>query len=396
MKTNILYVSWDGIIEPLGQSQVLSYLKKLSSNYCFHLVTLEKKKDFKRNKDYDNIVNICASSDIRWVKIIYTSNVIFSNLWNLTKCFIKSFRILISNDIKCIHARSYPPALIGLLLKKFFGVKLIFDMRGFWIDEKVDSNRWLKNSVYYKVGKKLEKILINNSDFIISLTFAGMQELEKNFNCKNNNIPIEVIRTCSDLDKFNIKLKRQNKYSLTLGYIGTATGWYMFDEVLIFYKYLKQKNPESYLRIINMNEHVFIKNKLQEYNISLKDIYLGNSSFDNIPIEMKKIDLGIFFIKPSYAKKASCATKLGEFLASGIPCITNMGVGDHSEIIKKNNTGIILEKFDHSNYDKAIKSIEKFKSDTKLRNRCIKTAKEFFSLEEGVSSYLKIYSYLIS
>ena len=90
MKTNILYVSWDGIIEPLGQSQVLSYLKKLSSNYCFHLVTLEKKKDFNRNKDYDNIVNICASSDIRWVKIIYTSNVIFSNLWNLTKCFIKS------------------------------------------------------------------------------------------------------------------------------------------------------------------------------------------------------------------------------------------------------------------------------------------------------------------
>ena len=392
MKTNILYVSWDGIIEPLGQSQVLSYLKKLSSNYCFHLVTLEKKKDVKRNKDYENIVNICASSDIRWAKIIYTSNVIFSNLWNLTKCFIKSFRILISNDIKCIHARSYPPALIGLLLKKFFRVKLIFDMRGFWIDEKVDSNRWLKNSVYYKIGKKLEKILINNSDFIISLTFAGKQELEKNFNCKNKNIPIEVIRTCSDLDKFNIKLTRQDKSSLTLGYVGTATGWYMFDEVLIFYKYLKEKKPRSHLRIINMNEHVFIKNKLHKHNISLKDIYLGNSSFDNIPIEMTKIDFGIFFIKPSYAKKASCATKLGEFLASGIPCITNMGVGDHSEIIKKNNTGIILEKFDHSNYDKTIKLIEEFNSDYKLKDRCIITANDFFSLEKGVLSYSKIYS----
>ncbi len=392
MKTNILYVSWDGIIEPLGQSQVLSYLKKLSSNYCFHLVSLEKKKDFKRNKDYENIVNICASSDIRWVKIIYTSNVIFSNLWNLTKCFIKSFRILISNDIKCIHARSYPPALIGLLLKKFFGVKLIFDMRGFWIDEKVDSNRWLKNSVYYKIGKKLEKILINNSDFIISLTFAGKQELEKNFNCKNKNIPIEVIRTCADLDKFNIKSIRQDKSSLILGYVGTATGWYMFDEVLIFYKYLKEKKPGSNLRIINMNEHVFIKNKLHKHNISLKDIYLGNSSFDNIPIEMKKIDFGIFFIKPSYAKKASCATKLGEFLASGVPCITNMGVGDHSEIIKKNNTGIILEKFDHSNYDKTIKLIEEFNSDYKLKERCLITANDFFSLEKGVLSYSKIYS----
>ena len=106
--------------------------------------------------------------------------------------------------------------------------------------------------------------------------------------------------------------------------------------------------------------------------------------------------MGFFFIKPSYAKKASCATKLGEFLASGIPCITNMGVGDHSEILKKNDTGILLKKFDKNNFNNTIKLIEKFKSDSKLRNRCIKTAKEFFSLEEGVSSYLKIYSSLIS
>ena len=110
---------------------------------------------------------------------------------------------------------------------------------------------------------------------------------------------------------------------------------------------------------------------------------------------MKKIDFGIFFIKPSYAKKASCATKLGEFLASGIPCITNMGVGDHSEIIKKNNTGIILEKFDRSNYDKTIKLIEEFNSDYKLKDRCLITANDFFSLEKGVLSYSKIYSTIL-
>ena len=42
----ILYISYDGLLEPLGQSQILSYLKNLSSNFIFFLITFEKKTDW--------------------------------------------------------------------------------------------------------------------------------------------------------------------------------------------------------------------------------------------------------------------------------------------------------------------------------------------------------------
>jgi hypothetical protein len=42
---SVLYVSYDGMLEPLGQSQVLGYLKRLAVGRAIHLVSFEKPSD---------------------------------------------------------------------------------------------------------------------------------------------------------------------------------------------------------------------------------------------------------------------------------------------------------------------------------------------------------------
>ena len=37
-KPKILFIMYDGLTDPLGQSQVLSYIKHLSANYSFDIV----------------------------------------------------------------------------------------------------------------------------------------------------------------------------------------------------------------------------------------------------------------------------------------------------------------------------------------------------------------------
>ena len=46
-KPKVLYIMYDGLTDPLGQSQVLSYLKHLSKNYSFHVIGYEKPEVFK-------------------------------------------------------------------------------------------------------------------------------------------------------------------------------------------------------------------------------------------------------------------------------------------------------------------------------------------------------------
>ena len=43
---------------------------------------------------------------------------------------------------RIVHARGYVPALIALALRATRGTRLLFDMRGFWADERVDGALW--------------------------------------------------------------------------------------------------------------------------------------------------------------------------------------------------------------------------------------------------------------
>ena len=53
--------------------------------------------------------------------------------------------------------------MIIYLLKFFFKFKILFDMRGFWIDERIEWNIWKKNALKYNLFKYIELKLINNA-----------------------------------------------------------------------------------------------------------------------------------------------------------------------------------------------------------------------------------------
>jgi len=51
MKKNIIYVSYDGLTDPLGQSQVVPYLTKISNeNKKIDIISFEKKEAFEISK----------------------------------------------------------------------------------------------------------------------------------------------------------------------------------------------------------------------------------------------------------------------------------------------------------------------------------------------------------
>ena len=64
-KNKILYLTWDGLTDPLGNSQILSYLKGLSNNgYEIYIVSLEKPFRYKDGQDI--IKNMLVNSNIHW------------------------------------------------------------------------------------------------------------------------------------------------------------------------------------------------------------------------------------------------------------------------------------------------------------------------------------------
>ena len=53
MKPKTIYISYDGVLEPLGYSQIICYLKTLSENYDITLLSYEKKQDINFKNIYE-------------------------------------------------------------------------------------------------------------------------------------------------------------------------------------------------------------------------------------------------------------------------------------------------------------------------------------------------------
>lgn len=406
MRSKVLYISYDGMTDPLGQSQVLPYLIGLSKEgFSFHLISFEKEERFEKNKKH--IQSICDAAGIVWHPLSYTKKPpLFSTIYDVQRMKGLAHRLHKEFNFKIVHCRSYISALVGLGMKKRFGTKFLFDMRGFWADERIDGNIWsLSNPVFktvYTYFKKKEIQFFSQADHVISLTHNGKNEIEswKEFALKKP--PIEVIPCCVDLELFDpqkITTSDQNglrnKIGLSpndylLGYVGSIGTWYMLPEMLDCFKVLKEQKPHAKFLFVTGEQPDSILSKAIEKGIPENSILVTSCLHKEVPLFISLFNSSIFFIRPTYSKKASSPTKQGEIMAMGIPLICNAGVGDTDLIVEKYHSGIVLKDLNETTFRSNLHIEDNFDRDQTMLG-----AKEFYGLEVGVKRYLKVYHELI-
>lgn len=406
VEKRVLYITYDGLTDPLGQSQILPYLKGLSLNgYQFTILSFEKKLRFNAGKDL--ISRLCAESGISWVPLSFTEKPpILSKFYDATRMRSKAVALHKHKGFDMVHCRSYIAADVGLHLKKKYGVKFFFDMRGFWADEKKDGGSWnMDHPVYkrvYHYYKERERQYLQNADCIISLTEAGKKEM-LTWDAYNIKVPLEVIPCCADMDHFSLtdedqKIKSKaalgfSKSNLVISYLGSVGTWYMLDEMLILFKQLKRVYNDAKFLIVTHTEPKIIENKITELALNRDDILITQATRMQVPLLIKASDINISFIKPVYSKISSSPTKLGEVLSMGIPVIVNSGVGDVKEIVEKTGSGYVINNFTNPEFDKAIAAIPFLVQKDPGAIRA--AAKNIYDLHKGIELYLQAYRKVI-
>jgi glycosyltransferase involved in cell wall biosynthesis len=407
---NTIFISLDGMTDPLGQSQVLPYLGGLSKlGYNFWIISLEKEEAFSKNRLA--IENICNASNIKWHPIRYKNKLpIYSPFLNLKNVLSEAENVIRTNKINLLHCRAYFPSIVGLKIKKKHNIPFIFDMRGFFADERIDGGQWnLNNPIYKKVYnyfKKKEKLFLTESAHNISLTYEALKHISA-IDLKGKKLsPTTVIPCCADLNHFSIKdTSKENsnllrkKLNITaekyvLVYLGAVGSWYMTNEMMQFFVELKKEKKEALFLILTAEEPKIVFDSAKKAGILFDDIRVIKASRKEVPEYLLFCDSSVFFIKPAFSKKASSPTKLGELLSMGIPVVCNSGVGDVNEIVTKSNTGVIVNDFKESTLNAAAKQILSYPRGEKLREKA-ESVIDFFSLEEGIKRYASVYEKVV-
>jgi glycosyltransferase involved in cell wall biosynthesis len=387
--------------DPLGQSQVIPYLEGLSSKgFKYTLISFEKDANYKSRKEY--ISYILANSGIDWIPISYTKRPpVISTLWDLIKLNRTCKQILRNNNFNIIHCRSYITSIIGSSLSKTYGLKFIFDMRGFWADERVDGGLWnLKNPMYdliFKYFKRKERKFLTAADAVVCLTTQA-KEIINGWSLVPNVKRLQVIPCSADFNNFSLQTpdskSKSRKFlsispdTLVVSYLGSLGTWYLLKEMLQFFLLLKERYSNSVFLFITPEKKSYIMETALSAGLMKEDLRILFAERKEVPFLMSASDINIFFIKPAFSKKGSSPTKLGEVLAMGIPVICN-NIGDVSEVVESTQGGVAIDDFTEQSFVKALNEIPRlFNIDHALIRE---KAFQYYDLNKAIDAYEKVY-----
>ncbi|RZL04479.1 MAG: glycosyltransferase [Rubrivivax sp.] len=395
---NVIYISYDGLMEPLGQSQVLRYLEGLAERHLICLITFEKPADWQQVERREQLVQKVRAAGIHWVPLRYHKRpTAIATSFDICQGLMAGLYLALRFRARIAHARGYVPSVIALGLKNILGLRYVFDMRGFWADERVDGGLWPAGARLYRVAKWFERRFLLNADQVVSLTRAAVDIIQDFPYLQGRPLNFAVITTCTDLNLFQPGLEASRHEAdrpFTVGYVGSVGVWYMFDETLVAFKFLKEQVPSAVLRILNRDEHAFIRERLAFHGIDPAGVSIQSADYFGVAAAMRQMDVGIFFIKPAFSKIASAPTKLGEFLGCGVPCLGNAGVGDMGGILNGEAVGVAVTSFEGQALKAGVMRLLELRRHPDIARRCRAAALKHFSLTGGIQAYDEIYARL--
>ncbi|MFN0084192.1 MAG: glycosyltransferase [Blastocatellia bacterium] len=392
MKT--LYLCYLGLREPLVQSQVLPYLLEIrQGGTMVRLVTFEPggPRSWARD-EASRWRERLAAQKIEWTPLSYhKSPSLLATLYDIAAGAGIAFRALRRGEAEILHARAHVPLVMAMLAKLLAGKgKVIFDIRGLVADEYVDAGIWKKSSIIYDGMKWVERFGIRRADRIVVLTDRFFRWIVENFSVDASKI--EVIPCCADMARYAPAPGEGEAERFEILYAGSVTGLYLLDEMGRFFLALRSRFPGAFFRVLTTSPAREAAGRLIRQGLSEDHFAVQRADPCEIPGYLRRARVGLSFRMPAFSQIAASPTKIAEYLAAGLPVVSNAGIGDTDQILSQDRVGAVLDGFSPADFEKTLADLERLLQDRDLADRCRRAARRRFDLHDvGGERYRKLY-----
>jgi len=304
--------------------------------------------------------------------------------------------------IDIVHCRSYFPALLTLITRSCFRSKfvIIFDTRGLLPDEGVSTGFFSARSLSYRLWRCVEKKLLCSVDMVVNVSETFTEHLLEN----RVNLPMQTIYAPVDLSAFNttsISDESATNKPFYLAYLGSISdnSWHSPIYLAKAYLSFRKKFGRTGLLLITATEHEMLRSILRKEGIQDDEIRIVSAN--SLPEVSKYLNLAFYGCLP-YRKirdihdeniaKTMISTKMTEYLAAGLPILSNSNIGGASELIQKYGLGTIIDLEGCEFESDSTKWIDP-RNDTEIKSRCLRIAQEF-SLNVIARKYTDLYETL--
>lgn len=391
-----LYLTRNGLLEPLGQSQVLAYLRGLSREYRIILITYEKDEDRLDKARMAAAWTECEALGIRWLPQRFRPRPksiasVLSMLWMIWLVW----REVHAQNAQLIHARSYIPATVAMVVSWLTSAPFIFDMRALWPEELITAGRLRRGSLLHRAIVSAEQACLRRAVAVVSLTHAAVDHLERIYPGDIAGQNVIVIPTCADLSRFTPVDQRPPQR--VIGCLGTVvSGWFRLDWLAAFLGVAAKRDEGTVFEITTRDDPARVRAALDPDGQLGDRLRIAPSATDDVQKVLQGQAASVMFFTDGLSKMGSSPTRMAEILGCGLPVVANEGVGDVARIIRAYRVGVLAEGSEPRAMAKAWTELLELLEDPELASRCRKAAEEVFSLESGTASYARLYEQVLA
>lgn len=395
----VLYITYWGALEQLGQSQVVPAVKKLAQmGVDLTLVTFEKPADLERTDEMNRVREMLAEDKIEWIPLQYHKEPkVPATLFDIVSGIARGLQKRLNKRFDIIHARTYIGGLVGLMLAPLIGAKFIYHNEGFYPDEQVDGGVWAPGSRAYRIGKRLETLMYSRAHGIIGLSHRSKPIIENLPSVRRKKTPIIVIPSCVDLERFQLPEKplQFSEVDMSFVYIGSVGNRYILDKIAAFVVAVRKVNPQAKLQIYSKASTDLITGMLDKGGLPRKAWTLEALAYSEMPHRLGSHQAGLFFLTHGISEHACSPTKIGEYWAVGLPIVGTPNVSDTDEIIRRERVGVTIKDHSEKSYLQAYKDLQELLTDPELSKRCRQAAENYYALIPACESQFSLYKDLM-
>lgn len=383
------------------QTQVLPYLRELhAGGASMTLLTFEPMSKPWSAGEREAVAARLAGEGIEWLDLPYHHRPNIAKVLDVIRGVLLARRVIRRRGIRIVHGRAHVATLIAAMARAFTSAKLLFDIRGLIADEYVSGGNWKADGLLYRIVKRLERWLIAHGDGFVVLTKRAREHLF----ASNERRPVEVIPTCTDVSVYAPAAAQRDAVRAELGveslrvwaYVGSLGTWYRTDELADFLSTAWSLDQRCFILCLTPADPGMMMTRLLDRGVPRERVLLRRVAPAEVPRYLAAADVAVSFSVSDVARLAASPTKVGEYLASGLPVVHSAGVGDVDELLTANDIGVLIRDYDRSSYAAAIEGIDRLLADPRLADRCRDVARNEFDLRTvGGPRYRRLYERML-
>ena len=390
----VLYITYDGLAEPLGQSQVLPYVRGLAGlGHAFQVLSFEKVPERTGH-------HVVGQSIDQWALRYHRKPTVPATALDVASGAVLGTGLVRRFGIDVVHARSYVSAAIAAIVGRATGVPFIFDTRGNWIDEKVESGSWHSDRGLVRAARRAERTLFARAAAVTVLTNAYRDHLRASPDPTVAG-PISVIPTCVDLDAFcpegyvDEEVRSIAQGRRVLVYLGSLGGFYRDRDLAKFYLAYRGCVAEPAMFMVISRQ---IPGRVREELVAAgcgEELYHRSASRAEVPGLLRAATAMVALDERGVAGLGAAPTKLGEALAVGLPvAITESG--DVARVLQGCAAGVVVASLEDAELERSARALHAISKDSATRDSARRTAVKWFSLDAGVRAYDSVYQRVLA